>query len=125
MGACPGMQAGIGFTGALLPGMTSSGSAMALRGLARGGAQGRQRMAGNIEAFDAAGTVPTLSQATQSSAARRIETGLSKFPGGASVIADRAAEQNAQIGSAVDSIASRLAPRSDATSAGRAITRGV
>ncbi|WP_152669958.1 hypothetical protein [Lysobacter capsici] len=37
MGASPGMQAGIGFAGALLPGVASAGSAMTLRGAARGG----------------------------------------------------------------------------------------
>lgn len=123
-GASEGAQAVTGALASLLPGARTL-SAGALRGLARGGETGRQGVADAIENFAAAGTTPSVGQATQSPIARSIEAVLSKLPGGHGVMVGRANEQASDIGQALQGYADQLAPRTNPTIAGRAIDQGI
>ena len=91
----------------------------------RGGEAGRQQVAQNIQAFEQAGDSPSVGQATQNRRMQATESLLSRTPGGAGVMARRAESQAANLGQGLEAQASKLAPRSSAEQAGRAIERGV
>ena len=116
------MAAGIGAS--LLPG-AGAGVAGATRALVRGGEAGRQNILDNLAAFEAAGTTPTIGQATQSPAMRNIETMLSRSPGGNAPMVAKAKGQADEIGGKLQELANGLAPKTDPTIAGRAIERGI
>jgi len=117
-------QFAAGVLGSLAP-ATASGGAMALRGAIRGGEEGRQLMQQNIDNFAAAGTTPTVGQASQGRLAQATETLLSRVPGGAGRMADKAARQSDEIGAQVGAYADSLAPGANPATAGRAIERGI
>lgn len=124
-GGGPVAQTVAGVTGAMAPALPEAARAI-VRGLARGGEAGRQRVAQNIETFEDAGAgVPTVGQATESRVARAVESGLSKAPGGAGVMTAKAEAEALGMGKRADQIAVQLAPRSGAEPAGRAIKSGV
>ncbi|GAB2493129.1 hypothetical protein GCM10027084_02250 [Pseudoxanthomonas sangjuensis] len=122
-GGSEGAQIAAGLAGSLLPGAARTTAAMTTRGLLRGSSG--QTVQNNLVGFRAAGTTPTVGQATENRLARGIEAVLSKAPGGAGTMARKSASQNEQIGGAVDDLAGTLAYRSDPTKAGRAIAQGV
>lgn len=126
-GATPGQQAAIGLVGGLAPGLTSALTAETTRRLARGGAG--ETMQGNISAFNAAGSMPTVGQAAGNRRMQATETFLASMPGGAGPIADKAIRQSQEFGSRIDELAAGLSPRGSegatATSAGRAVAKGV
>lgn len=111
--------------GGAIPGVALAGGSEGLRRLLRGGEAGRQKTADNLRLFQEAGTTPSVGQATESRVARGIESLLSKTPGGAGVMARKAEGQADELGAAVDQMASKLAPRATAESAGRTIREGV
>lgn len=115
-----------GLSGAILPSVVASGAPMGVRGLLRGGEEGRQRVASNIKLFDDAGYgTPTVGQASEARLPRAIESGLSRTPGGAGRIVN-AAEQGAEnLGGQVDDLASGLSKGATATKAGAAIEGGI
>lgn len=150
LAAAPGMQAVSGATGAGASGLTREGGGGAVaqgvagiagalaptavpfaaqagvRGALRGGEAGRQRVADNIATFEeAAGTTPTLGQATQSRALQGAETGLSNVVGGSGVMVRRGEQQAEALAKSVQDLTERLAPNASSSDAGEAIARGV
>lgn len=150
MAAAPGMQAVSGATGAGASGLTREGGGGAvaqgvagfagalaptavpfaaqagMRGALRGGEAGRQRVADNIATFEeAAGTTPTLGQATQSRALQGAETGLSNVVGGSGIMVRRGEQQADALSKSVQDLTERLAPNASGADAGEAIARGV
>lgn len=124
-GGGTGAQIAAGVAGSLVPGFAAPAAKEAARRLLRGGEAGRQQMADNIARFEAAGTTPTLGQATGGRTARAAESLLAKTPGGAGVIAKRAQQQSDDLQHAVQAVSEQLAPDASAVNAGEAISRGV
>lgn len=122
-GAGEGAQALAGLLGSIAPGAATAGSSAAVRGLLRGG--NTDNILENLAAFQAAGTTPSVGQATQNPIARGLESLLAKVPGGSGVMAKKASQQAEDIGSQMGRYADQLAPGSDPTEAGLAIQRGI
>lgn len=125
MGAPGWVQLGAGLAGGIGPSMAQAGTAAATRGALRGGEAGRQRVAENIQAFERAGTAPSVGQATERPILRGLEQTLSRTPGAAGVMVNRARTQAEEIGQGVEQIAQGLSPGSSAGKAGVAVQRGV
>lgn len=121
----PAGQLAAGLIGGMSAPAVHFGARAGIRGLVRGGEQGRQRMVSNIDSFRRAGAVPTVGQATERPLLQGLETVLSQSPGGAGVMARRAASQTDDIAGTVDRIVERLAPRAGTVEAGEAVTRGL
>lgn len=124
-GGGAGAQLAAGLMAGLTPGFAVPAVKATARGILRGGEAGRQRVAENIAAFEAAGTSPTLGQATEGRIARATESLLAKTPGGAGVIAKRAQGQADDMANAVQKLSDELAPGASAVNAGEAIAKGV
>lgn len=115
-----------GVVGALAPSAASFAAQAAIRGAVRGGQAGRQQVADNLATFEgAAGTTPTLGQATQSRVFQGIETGLANIVGGSGIMVRKAEQQAKALQQSVQDLADRLSPGATATDAGEAIARGV
>ena len=113
-----------GLIGSLLGGAPAGLTGLSKLAL-RGGEAGQQRMAQNLENFAAAGTTPTVGQATEGGIPRFIESFLSKMPGSAGVMAKKAQTQGEDIGQRMTQYADQLAPGTDPTQAGAAIVKGI
>ena len=125
-GGGEGEQLAAGLAGALAPSVVPFAGQAAVRGALRGGEAGRQRVADNIKTFEeAAGTTPTLGQATQSRALQAAETGLSNVIGGSGIMARRAEAQSKALEDSVQRLSQELAPNATGWGAGEAITKGV
>jgi hypothetical protein len=121
-----GAQIAAGIAGGLAPSLGPTLARMGVRGLLRGGEEGRKRVEENIKLFqEAGGTMPTLGQATESRSRMALESGLAKAPGGAGVIAGFAQKQADDMQAAVQRLSDELAPNASAVNAGEAIKRGV
>jgi hypothetical protein len=107
-----GMAAGI-------PGITKA----LMRG-SEGGA-GQAKMLENLAAFEAAGSTPSVGQATQGRIPQALESLLSKTPGAAGVMAKKATGQADEIGGRLSGLADELAPKTNPTTAGRVIEQGI
>ena len=115
-----------GLAGALAPTGVPFAAQAGVRGALRGGEVSRQRMVDNIATFeDAAGTTPTLGQATQSRAVQGVETGLANVIGGSGVMVRKGEAQAAALQKSVQDLTDRLAPNASGADAGEAISRGV
>ncbi|BEP34358.1 hypothetical protein GmRootV59_13320 [Variovorax sp. V59] len=115
-----------GLAGALAPTGVPFAAQAGVRGALRGGEASRQRMVDNIATFeDAAGTTPTLGQATQSRAVQGVETGLANVIGGSGVMVRKGEAQAAALQKSVQDLTDRLAPNASGADAGEAISRGV
>lgn len=125
-GGGPVEQTLAGVTASLLPSGTRAGVSELLRRGVRGGEAGRQRVGDNIATFEQSSAgVPTMGQATQNRRMQAAESLLSRVPGGAGVMAQRAERQAENLGGGVERLASRLVPKSSAEQAGRTISRGI
>jgi len=124
-GAGPLGQFAAGIAGAAAPVVISSLAPAAVRGGFRGGEQGRQRVERNIDTFRRAGTTPTVGQATESRTMRAAESALSKVPGSAGVMSEKATTQADELGAQLDTMAGSLAPKASGEQAGRAIEKGI
>ncbi|MFA1686570.1 glycoside hydrolase family 104 protein [Achromobacter dolens] len=124
-GAGPIGQLVAGIAGGMGPALASAAAAGTLRGAIRGGEAGRQTVADNLEAFKAAGTTPTVGQATQRRLWQGAETGLAQTPGASGVLARKAASQADELAGTVGGIVNRLAPRAGAVEAGESISSGL
>ena len=125
-GGGEGTQLVAGLAGSLAPSVVPFAGQSLVRGALRGGEQGRQRVADNIATFEAAaGTTPTLGQATQSRSLQAAETGLSNVIGGSGLMARRAEAQSKALEDSVQKLSQELAPNATGWGAGEAITRGV
>lgn len=118
-------QALAGLAGGLGPAFAQAGASALTRGLVRGGESGRKAMENTIADFAAAGTSPSVGQATAGRGARAIETTLSRTPGGAGPMVRAAERQADEIGSRIAQYADELAPNTSPTIAGRAIEQGI
>lgn len=114
-----------GIAGAVTPSVGSASLSAATRGAVRGGEVGRQGVQDNINAFEAAGTTPTIGQATQSRTAQAAESLLSRTPGAAGRMVDTAQQQANDIGTRIAQVADKLAPQASGEQAGRAVTKGI
>ncbi len=121
-GAGPVGQIGAGMLGGMLPSAAMTGIPAAVRGLS---GRDPEQMQQNIQDFQEAGTTPTAGQATATRNPQATESYLATVPGSAGVMADKAKQQAAQVGTNVNRVAAELSAGADATSAGRAITSGV
>lgn len=124
-GVGPMGQLGAGLLGGTTPGLLSSAAAGTARGVLRGGEQGRQNMLQNIDLFNRVGTSPTIGQASQGRFAQGIESALSRAPGGAGIMNNKAVTQASQVGQTVDDLVGRLTPRAGAVEAGESISSGL
>lgn len=124
LGAGPAGEIAAGLAGGFLP-VVPQIAQESWRQLFRGGEGGRQAVEDAISNFGAAGTSPTVGQATGSRARMAVESMLSKAPGAAGVMANKAAQQADEIQQGVGSLASRLSPASEPAQAGLAIERGI
>lgn len=123
-GAGAGLQTAAGLLGGMVPSSPQLAQA-GLQGLLRGGEAGRQRVAQNIADFQAAGTMPTVGQATQNARTQGAESLLSKTPGAAGYMRGAAERKAEQVAQGMESIANRLSPAADPMKAGRTIERGI
>lgn len=123
-GGGPVAQTLAGVAGSLAP---SAGAIRdeTVRRAFRGGEAGRQRVEQNIETFEAAGTTPTVGQATESRFHRGTESLLGRAPGSAGRITQKAEQQATEIGAGLERVAAALAPKSSGERAGRKIEAGV
>lgn len=124
-GGGAGAQMAAGLAGALTPGLAPAAGNASLRYALRGGEAGRQIAATNLATFEAAGTRPSLAQATGGRVAQATESMLSKTAGGAGVMAKFAAKQADDMATSVQKLSDELAPGANATNAGEAIERGL
>ena len=124
-GAGPLGQMFAGLAGGMAPTAAPAAGAGLSRLIFRGGEAGRKQVASNINDFARAGTTPSVGQATEGRINRAIESGLSKYPGGAGVMSAKGEQQALQIGSRVDDMANQAARGANPTTAGRAIVSGV
>lgn len=122
-GASPGWQLAAGIAGGLTPAALQSAPAALTRGLLRGADPSPLRE--NIAAFQAAGSMPTVGQATGRPGIQAAEQTLGRLPGGSGVIGRAREAQAEQLGRGVESVASRLSPRMSGEEAGLSIERGV
>lgn len=112
--------------GSMAPSVVPFVAQSAVRGALRGGEAGRQRVADNIKIFeDAAGTTPTIGQATQSRTLQAAESGLSNVIGGSGLMARRGEAQAKALEDSVQALSRELAPDATGWGAGEAITKGV
>ena len=124
-GAGPGGQLLSGMVGGTVANGARWGLAESVKHMMRGGEEGRQLTEDNIRTFNDAGTEPTVGQATERRGPRAAESILSKTPGAAGVMANKANEEAAQIGGKMDQLAGSLSNASGAEQAGASITRGI
>lgn len=124
-GGGPWAQFAASVAGGATPFAAANGSQSLVRGALRGGEEGQQTMQANIKAFKDSGTTPSVGQATEGRFAQATESLLSKVPGSAGKMTERAQNQASEISSGLDARAAKLAPKSTAEQAGRAIQKGV
>jgi len=126
MGGSGGAQAAAGLLGSVAPQVALAAGSGAVRGLLRGGEQGRQTVNKNIELFkDAADVAPSVGQATEGRIPRAIESVLAKTPGSAGVMQKAAQKKADAVAASVTKLADELSPTGNAVNAGEAITKGV
>lgn len=111
--------------GSVAPGGIRYGGAELVRRSLRGDEAGRARTEQNLQTFNTVGGNPSAGQATESRLLRSTESLLSRTPGAAGRMTSFANQQAQDIGAGIERQAARLAPRSSAEQAGRAIDRGI
>ena len=124
-GAGPVGQIAAGVAGSVLPSLAVASGSAAIRGIARGGKEGRQTMLDRMKTFEEAGATPSVGQATGNRAMQAVESAASKSPGGAGPMLKAAEAQNEEMAAKVNSLADKLMPGATATKAGAKIEQGV
>ena len=124
-GGGEGAQLAAGLGGALTVSAGPATGTELLRRFVRGGEAGRRAMGDRIQAFDDAGTSPSLGQASGSRAIQATESGLAKVPGSAGVMARAAEREAGEMGRRVDDLAQGVAPNASAAKAGARIEKGI
>lgn len=124
-GAGPKTEMALSLLGGLAPSTVTDGIPAAVRAAFRGGEAGRQTVQSNLENFAAAGTTPTVGQATENVRTRGLESLLSKTPGAVGLSASRAAAKADEIGQGLDNLASTLSKKKTAMQAGLSVNHGV
>lgn len=113
--------------GTLAPSAIRFGASAATRGALRGGEAGRQTVERNIADFGAAGTTPSVSQATGNNRTSMLESTLGRIPGSAGVIREKAQQTQDQIQANIERIVNRVSGGQQVTPeiAGRRIEQGI
>lgn len=125
-GGGEGAQIAAGLAGSLAPTVLPYAAAAAVRGAVRGGSAGRQTMADNIQTFqNAAGSMPTVGQATGSHTLQSVETGLSNVMGGSGIMIRKGERQAEELANSVRQLTDTLTPNASGADAGEAITKGM
>ena len=122
-GAGPGGQLLASLAGGIAPGAISAGVPAAVRGAIRGSDPSKLNQ--NIAAFKDAGTTGSVGQASENRVMRALESLISRVPGGAGVMQKKAASQADETGKGLQALADQLAPKTNPTTAGRAIEQGI
>ena len=122
-GAGQGGQLVAALAGGLTPGAASFAIPGAIRGAVRGTDPTKYNQ--NVAAFEGAGTTASVGQASENRVMRALESLMARIPGGAGVMQKKAAGQSDEIGSGLQDMANSLAPKSNPTTAGRAIEQGI
>lgn len=118
-------QFAAGLAGGMAPGFVGSGAPMTVRGAFRGGEEGRQQVANNLQSFEKVGTTPTVGQATEGRATRGLESLLSRTPGAAGRLTQKAEMQADDLSAAIEKRASQLMQKTSGEKAGRAIDKSI
>lgn len=124
-GGGAGAQLAAGLAGAIAPSAARAAVHGAVRGVARGGEAARQQMESRLADLDAAGVNPTVGMATGNRRTQALESLLGKSPGGGGPMARTTERFNEDMGARVSDLADSVSRNADATSAGRAIEKGV
>lgn len=124
-GAGPVGQTVAGLAGGMAPSLATTTAAATTRGLLRGGEQGRQRVAENLETFVRSGTVPTVGQASEGRFAQATESALSRAPGGAGRMAATATKQADEIAARLEERAAKIIRKTSGEQTGRKIEQAV
>ncbi len=125
-GGGAGAQMAAALIGGAAPSVLPFARDASIRGVMRGGEQGRQRVEDTIKTFEgAAGTTPTVGQATGSHAIQAAETGLSNVIGSSGIMVRRGEIQSRAMDESVRKLSATLAPSASGAEAGEAITSGV
>lgn len=120
-----------GAAGALLPGIRSQGTVPAAANLlARSAIRGNDPapVRNALADFAAAGTTPSVGQATGNRAVQAMETLVGNVPGGAGRMERFGQQQTQQVAERLDDMAARLSPRGTTVTpeqAGQTILRGI
>lgn len=114
-----------GLAGGIAPSLITPAAQAATRAFVRGGEQGRQQLANNLEAFKRAGTTPSVGQATEGRGARATENFLASSPGGAGKIVQKAEAQATELAANIENKAAGLAGRTSAEIAGRKVSASI
>jgi hypothetical protein len=118
-------QAVAGLGGGMAPGFVGSGAPMTVRGTFRGGEQGRQQVEQNLNTFEKVGATPTVGQATEGRATRGLESLLSRTPGAAGRMTQKAETQAQDLSGAIEDRAAQLMQKTSGEKAGRAIDKSI
>jgi len=120
MGGGPVAQMVGGVVGGMVP--VAAGQMPSAARSVIAGKRGAQGAAENIRTFQDAGTFPTVGQATQSRAAQAAESFLSRSPGSAGVVSEKATAQGDDIARMIEEIAGKSGGKAQT---GKAIKEGV
>lgn len=125
-GGGPGAQALASLAGSLAPSGAIAAGAAATRNALRGSAENIPNMLDRMKTFQEAGsTTPSVGQVTGNRNSQALESLLSKTPGGAGKMAQRAEQQADEIGAQAAKIADGLSPSATPSVAGRTIEKGL
>ncbi|TCT09486.1 glycoside hydrolase family 73 protein [Paralcaligenes ureilyticus] len=122
-GADPLLQETARLAGGFSPAALRASGGAVVRGLLRGTSP--ETMQANIQAFNQAGTTPTIGQAAQMPRAQALEGLLSRVPGGAGVMQRKAIDQADEISNSVNDLAARLSGNAGAVNAGESVSSGL
>jgi hypothetical protein len=114
-----------GLAGGMAPGFIGSGAPMSVRGVFRGGEQGRQQVADNLQTFERVGATPTVGQATQGRATQGLESLLSRTPGAAGRMTAKAETQAQDLSDSIEQRAAQLMKKTSGEQAGRQIEKSI
>lgn len=107
--------------GIMVPGAAGRAAQGAVRGLLRGGEEGRKTLETNIRTLESVGVEPTVGAATQRNFPMGVEGAAGKLPGGRGPMAKRADQISEATKGFTQNLAQKLSPLRDETRAGRGI----
>lgn len=113
-----------GLAGGLAAPFGAAGAQATTRGLFRGGAAGRERMAQGISDFRAVGAQPSVGQATGNARTQGLESLLAGAPTSSGRMGRFAENQADAIGAGLQKRADQFFPNASAERAGRAVEKG-
>lgn len=124
IGGGPAAQLAASLVGGAVPSGVVYGAKQIPKSLLAG-EDGQQNIVRNVKVFGKTGVTPSVGQATEKRLPRAFESFLSKTPGAAGRMHNKAEMEAKIIGDKVDELATAIAPKSSATLAGRAVEEGI